>query len=176
MPPSSVELNPDPQAPSLLDPNLERADQIVLEIFQVMFGLEIQPFDLSHSGISLPESEQKIALVGFSGVIRGSCQLRISSLAAKCIASAMLGGVPLDEEDESIDDALGELCNMLAGGWKNSTPGLASQCFISPPTVISGQSYKVHQRKYPVNYARSYSFGLHQLHLNLHFEDAVPSA
>ena len=60
--------------------------------------------------------------------------------------------------DDSINDALGELCNMLAGGWKNEVPGLSSECALSPPTVISGRDYKVHLSKPSVKLSRIYQF------------------
>jgi chemotaxis protein CheX len=148
--------------------NLERADEVVAEIFAVMFGLEIHPVHIDALDGNLPESDEITAIVGFSGAMRGCCRIQVSSLAAKSIASAMLGGLPIEEDDDSIHDALGELCNMLAGGWKNSIPSLCSECALSPPTVISGNDYKVHIRKPVVQLARTYKFDVHVLHLVLH--------
>ena len=34
-----------------------------------------------------------------------------------------------------IDDAVGELCNMIAGGWKSRLGAPASVCHISVPAV-----------------------------------------
>ena len=80
----------------------------------------------------------------------------------------MLGGLSLEDDEDSMNDALGELCNMFAGGWKNSMPALCSECALSPPTVISGNDYKVHVRKPAVELSRSYKFGDHILHIALH--------
>lgn len=148
--------------------NLNRADEVVKEIFAVMFGFDITPMDASPSDPPSAESDERTAIVGFSGAMRGCCRICASTIAAKSIASAMLGGMPVDDDDDSIDDALGELCNMLAGGWKNSVPALSAECALSPPTVISGNDYRVHVRKPMAEFARAYRFGSHTLSLKLH--------
>jgi chemotaxis protein CheX len=167
--PSAV-LRPYSAEDFLSEGNLDRADDAVIEIFRMMFGFEISPVCLP-SPEKGPELDERTAVVGFSGPMRGSCHIRIGSPAARAIASAMLGGVPVEEGDESIDDALGELCNMLAGGWKNAIPALSSDCTLSPPTVISGHDYKVHIRQPSVRLSRTYRFDIHALHLTLHCEN-----
>ena len=100
--------------------------------------------------------------------MRGSCELRLGGGAACSIASAMLGGTPVEESDDSLDDAVGELCNMVAGGWKNRIPSLASTCALSPPTVISGCDYRIHMNSASVKLRRTYRFAGHQMQLTLH--------
>jgi chemotaxis protein CheX len=34
-----------------------------------------------------------------------------------------------------VEDAIGELCNMVAGGWKSKLEGEQAACLISPPTI-----------------------------------------
>jgi chemotaxis protein CheX len=155
--------------------NLILADETVVEIFKMMFGLDIAPAELPSSDLPPSELDERTALVGFSGAMRGSCQVRICAQAAKSIASAMLGGMPIEDDDDSIDDALGELCNMLAGGWKNRIPALSSECALSPPTVISGRDYKVHMHKPSLQLTRIYEFESHMLRLTLHREDIAPA-
>jgi chemotaxis protein CheX len=43
-------------------------------------------------------------------------------------------------------DALGEVCNMVAGNFKNKISGLGDGCMLSPPSVITGEDYVVHTR------------------------------
>lgn len=154
--------------------NLRCADATVVEIFSMMFGLEIKAADAPDCHAPASDSDQRTAVVGFSGVMRGSCQIRMSSLAVGTVASAMLGGVPVDD-DESLDDALGELCNMLAGGWKNGIPALNSEVSLSPPTVISGRDYKIRVHKPSERLSRDYRFGGHCLHLTLCRENSAPA-
>jgi chemotaxis protein CheX len=167
----AAELTSYPVEDFLSPENLDRADTVVTEIFKMMFDLDIHPIDVSADVCTTAELDERTAIVGFSGAMRGSCQIRISVMAARSIASAMLGGVPIDDDDDSINDALGELCNMLAGGWKNRVPSLASECALSPPTVIYGRDYKVHMSKPSAKLSRGYQFGMHALHLTLYREN-----
>ena len=41
-------------------------------------------------------------------------------------------------------DAFGEICNMIAGNFKNKISGLGNGCMLSVPAVISGGHYHVH--------------------------------
>jgi len=150
--------------------NLELADAAVTEIFKMMLGFDVV-VELPNPSLSSPEPDERTAIVGYSGCMRGSCQVCIDTPAAQSIASAMLGGAPIDDQDDSLNDAVGELCNMLAGGWKNSVPGLASECALSPPTVISGRDYKVHMTKPSVKLSRAYRFGDHKFYLTLSREE-----
>ena len=82
--------------------NLVLADETVVEIFKMMFGLDIAPVELPGADLPGSEADERTALVGFSGAMRGSCQVRICAQAAKSIASAMLGGMPVEDDDDSI--------------------------------------------------------------------------
>ena len=145
--------------------NLTFADEAVASVFGMMLGLTAE-------AVSCPEAQpggpfERAAIVGFSGSLRGSCELRLSGMAARAVTAAMLGGAPVEEGNESIDDAIGELCNMVAGGWKNRIEGLASTCSLSPPTVISGCNYKVHISSAATKLARTYRFNDQTLQLTL---------
>jgi chemotaxis protein CheX len=41
-------------------------------------------------------------------------------------------------------DAIGEICNMIAGNFKNKISGLGDGCMLSVPTVITGADYSLH--------------------------------
>jgi len=148
--------------------NLKCIDASVIEVFNMMFGFAIEAVESPEVPPGPCGLDEKTAVVGFAGTIRGSFQVRIGLLAAHSIASAMLGGAPV-EDDGSIDDALGELCNMIAGGWKNAIP-IFSDCTLSPPTVISGRDYKLHFHRPSMDLSRNYRFDGHTLNLTLHCE------
>ena len=152
--------------------NEVRADEAVAEVFSMMLGFEAKVIESVPPAPTTGDVFGRTAIVGFSGSMRGSCELRMDSLAARAVCSAMIGDTSI-EEDESIDDAVGELCNMLAGGWKNRVPTLSSNCALSPPTVISGRSYKVHMSSPSAKFSRAYQFDVHTLYLTLHREESV---
>jgi chemotaxis protein CheX len=148
----------------LSDRALHNADAAVVEIFGMMFGLviEVDPatdLDLPPVSSRSEALGARTAIIGLSGALRGICQIRMSSRAAAEVAAAMLSS-PVDIHDPAANDALGELCNMMTGGWKNSFPQLACDCVLSPPTVISGGDYTVHSRSHAAPLVRTYREGL----------------
>jgi chemotaxis protein CheX len=169
----SIELPSYPIEDFLAPENLELADATVIEVFNLMFGFDVAVADFPSSPPPCG-ADERTAIVGLSGSMRGSCQIRMSTCAAESIAAAMLGGPIADGDDDSINDALGELCNMLAGGWKNGVQGLASECSLSPPTVVTGCDYKVHMSKPAVKLSRTYRFDMHILHFLLCREEGPP--
>jgi chemotaxis protein CheX len=58
------------------------------------------------------------------------------------IAKSMLGDTA--QSMEEVGDALGEICNMIAGNFKNKLAGTDERCMLSVPTVVSGEEYSFH--------------------------------
>jgi chemotaxis protein CheX len=58
----------------------------------------------------------------------------------------MLGDAGKAQINEHLWDAVGEMCNMVAGNFKNKLPNLADNCLLSVPTVIVGKDYKLRPR------------------------------
>jgi chemotaxis protein CheX len=85
------------------------------------------------------------AMVGLAGQLCGVLSVRCGLKAAALMASKMLG-VDLDKVGADMPDALGEVCNMVAGNFKNKIAGLAEGCMLSPPTVITGNDYSLHSQ------------------------------
>lgn len=152
--------------------NLMLMDEAVAEVFSVMLGIEIAAIPGPNViPLAPPHHQDQTAIIGFAGVVSGICEISLSLPASVAIASAMLDGAPVREDSESICDAVGELCNMLAGGWKNRLPELASHCSLSVPIVIAGNSYEVHRSVKLLENRRSYLFGpQHVLQLTLLYD------
>jgi chemotaxis protein CheX len=85
------------------------------------------------------------AMVGLAGQACGILSLRCSAKAAGRMASRMLGVDP-NRAGPEMWDAVGEICNMVAGNFKNKISGLGDGCLLSVPTVITGGNYSVHSR------------------------------
>jgi len=146
------------------------ADDAVADVFTVVLGLDIQP-ELPEAKSKGPQSTERTAIVGFSGSMRGSCELRVSLPAAREIVSAMMGGSAVEQDEDMVDDAIGELCNMIAGGWKGRFPDAAFDCRLSPPTVISGSDYRIRLTRPSAQSSHSYRFGTNVIYLTLHCEE-----
>jgi chemotaxis protein CheX len=57
-----------------------------------------------------------------------------------------------------VKDAMGEVCNMLAGAWKGRIPELAANCGLSVPAVITGSDYKLRVQALEFQLKHSYRF------------------
>jgi len=115
-------------------PLLELASR---EVFELMLG----------SQLTLPATEEEAPLditsmVGLAGQLCGLLSLRCHGKSAALMASKMLGIEP-DKVGPDISDALGEVCNMIAGNFKNKISGMGEGCMLSVPTVITGTDYSL---------------------------------
>jgi chemotaxis protein CheX len=121
------------------DPNwkpvLETAS---VEVFELMAGL--RPEVRTANGTQ-PLGGQT-AIVGLAGALCGMTTVRCSKATAAKLASLMLGE-DAASSPSTARDALGELCNMVAGNFKAKFSNLEDQCMLSVPTVISGEDYSM---------------------------------
>jgi chemotaxis protein CheX len=114
-------------------------DSSVEEVFHMMLGAECYHVD----EMPVEESETITAVVGFGGLLSGACVFRSGSTTALEIAGR-LTGMEFAEIDDTVKDAIGEVCNMLAGAWKGRVPDLSANCGLSIPAVITGSNYQIH--------------------------------
>ena len=108
------------------------------EVFELMLGCEL----------TVPETPAETnfdvtSMVGLAGKLCGVMSIRCDSKSAVLMASKMLG-CEVDKVGAEMSDALGEVCNMVAGNFKNKISGLGDGCMLSPPTVITGSDYSMH--------------------------------
>jgi chemotaxis protein CheX len=108
------------------------------EVFELMLNCQ-----LSTSTCAREPSRDVTAMVGLAGQLCGVLSVCCDEKAAALMTSRMLS-VPLDKVGPEVADALGEICNMVAGNFKNKIAGLADGCMLSPPTVITGSNYDLH--------------------------------
>lgn len=113
-------------------------DHAAREVFRLMLNEE-----LSTGNGHPPEPLDITAMIGLAGALSGVVSVRCSTSTAMLIAARMLGPDEPPTEAETWD-AIGEICNMVAGNFKNNIPEIANTCMISVPTVISGADYCVH--------------------------------
>lgn len=81
-------------------------------------------------------------MVGFAGTYSGVISIHCPVSLALKITSSMLG-MECDEENEDLNDAIGEIANMLGGSVKQVLSKGGLDVKLSIPTVISGEDYTV---------------------------------
>jgi CheY-specific phosphatase CheX len=117
--------------------NLQAAAQ---EVFSMMVGTD---FTL-HPDTHTPVAVEVTGMVGIAGALSATFSLACSINSASKIASQMLG-VAVEEAEAQKSDAIGEICNMVAGQFKAKI-GLEAECMLSVPTIVTGKHYELHSR------------------------------
>lgn len=108
----------------------------------------------------------RTAIIGLSGSVRGAVALTFPAKTAHNVVKqfAQTDG-PIGDDD--INDALGEIANMIAGSAKAKLEG--QQISISLPTVVRGQKYTLVHPKDSVTLAVPFDCDLGSFTLNVTF-------
>lgn len=111
-------------------PVLESATR---EVFDVMLKSSLEPLAGAAGNAEL------IAMVGLSGRMAGVVSVHCTSAGAREIAAKMLQSPPPPEQEEDVArDAVGEICNMVAGNFKTRLGAAGDDCKLSVPTIVAG--------------------------------------
>jgi chemotaxis protein CheX len=110
----------------------------IKEVFEIMLGCRVTPSAETEHG---PHGEFT-AMVGLAGALCGILTVCCNAKTAGLIAKGMLGGTTISEDE--VVDALGEICNMITGNFKNKLAGTDERCMLSVPSVVSGGAYRFH--------------------------------
>jgi chemotaxis protein CheX len=108
----------------------------------------------------------RTAIIGLSGSVRGAVALTFPAKTAHNVVKQFVqADGPIDDDD--INDALGEVANMIAGSAKAKLDGQAVS--ISLPTVVRGQKYSLVHPKDSVTLAVPFECDLGSFSLNVTF-------
>jgi chemotaxis protein CheX len=129
----------------------------VREVFKTMVDANVAPVYEPSKVLAL----EWTSMVGFAGDMQGVLMFSCDETSAVRIACKMLD-LP-QAPNEQAADALGEVCNMIAGNFKHKINSLNGRCALSPPTVVTGTDYRVHRLE---------SKALQSLHVTFTFEGA----
>jgi len=142
------------QIPEKIDPSKPRSEwwetlrNSTSEVFSTMVGIALVVPEQKEDFIVVPEANDSslvahvTGMIGIAGAMRAIFSLRCNENTATKIAAQMLG-IPITEAAGQTADAIGEICNMIAGDFKHRI-GFGDSCTLSVPTVVSGGRYKVY--------------------------------
>lgn len=82
-------------------------------------------------------------IIGMTNGITGSCVVSFPELLAKRIVARLLGDDPATISPGMVEDGIGEVANMVAGGAKRKFVDTAYRFDISTPTVVHGEPVKL---------------------------------
>ncbi len=110
------------------------------EVFSAMVFIDIQPCAAEVSK-EYEVASDLTSLIGLAGDMRGLLGIHCSENAAKSITGGMLG-MDVEEMDDDVKDAIGEIANMVAGGIKDHLIGDNVKVQLAIPTTTIGKSLR----------------------------------
>jgi chemotaxis protein CheX len=117
----------------------EKIIESAIEIFSTMVMLEISVNGDPMSKLP-PLTESISGVIGLAGTHKGVLAIHIPDKVAMAITASFLG-VVIDEINEDVEDAVGELANMLGGNVKSILSENGRDIDLSLPSTIRGQQY-----------------------------------
>lgn len=130
-------------APSLIDKVHDLLKNGVSEVFRTMLALEPKPAELPHDWHAAGET-LVAGSVGFIGDVNGIVYVHVTAAFARTLASRMLGLSEAElEGDEMVNDAIGELSNMVVGSVKSHLCDSGAPCVLTIPSIVRGQNFRI---------------------------------
>jgi chemotaxis protein CheX len=134
----------------LIRENINRA---IGDVFKTMLSRPIElrateGRDWQESWPPLPPPPQEsvphiVGTVGFLGDINGLIYLYLDVAFANLCTSLLLGteGRPGGVAEDSVNDAIGELTNMIVGVFKNGLCDAGYSCKLTIPSILRGRNF-----------------------------------
>lgn len=82
------------------------------------------------------------SMIGLGGTIRGMLAVHCPAVVARSITGLLLG-MEVDELNEDVKDAIGEIVNMVAGNLKVSYADADVELELAIPTSVIGESFRI---------------------------------
>lgn len=111
------------------------------DVFSTMLMVELES-EAAVINQRMPLQSNLSAMIGLGGGIRGVLAVHCPAAVAKAITSTFLG-MEVDELNEDVKDAIGEIANMVAGNLKVSFAGAGVDIELAIPTSVVGESFSV---------------------------------
>ena len=123
----------------------ERTIESAKEIFSSMLMMEIVEVESDESG-ALPLVDSISGVIGLAGTHKGVLAIHLPHVVAIAVTSSFLG-MDVEEMNNDVEDAVGELANMLGGNVKSILSEKGRDINLSLPTTISGRQYDYQSNK-----------------------------
>jgi chemotaxis protein CheX len=117
----------------------ERIIETAKEIFSTMVMMDISAKEDSSSGTH-PLIDSISGIIGLAGTYKGVLAIHLPHRVAIAITSSFLG-MEVATMNADVEDAVGELANMLGGNVKSILSEKGRDINLSLPTTITGRHY-----------------------------------
>lgn len=139
----------DQEIEALASNAVSRVFGTMLDASVVLKGRKAIEPETREAGVSLPGNESGSMItgtVGFIGKMTGIIYIYMGMPLAMKATSRLLGLGPEDieaEECEAVNDAVGELTNMIVGSFKNELSDKGYECRMTIPSILRGSKYSI---------------------------------
>lgn len=137
---------------------------VVTDVFSTMVGQSLAPLGPTDGGP--PGRAEVVGTVAFAGSWTGYVAMVTSRAAATAITAALLGADAEDLEAE-VRDALGEVVNVVAGGFRTRMSKPGDAWTVSIPMVATGDGLTMAPPRDSGQVVDRYQFGAHLLEVHL---------
>ncbi len=153
-----------------LDELQELTCQAVRHVFQTMLSIAVAP----HAPTPLPPDPdgEIVGSVGFIGQMTGAVYLYSTVSFARLLTSRMLGIPPAEvDSDDMINDAHGELSNMVVGQVKSKLGNRGIACTLTLPSIVRGPQLTVEKPARVTTRIIGFEHGGHHLLAEIFLKD-----
>jgi chemotaxis protein CheX len=138
----------------------------VTDVFKTMLGHDVGEGEVCGStrvpwpgrgGAHDQNSSMVVGTVGFIGGLNGLLYLYFDSAFATACTGMLLGMTQVEVAQsgtEGVNDAVGELTNMVAGSFKNNLCNAGHTCKLTIPSILRGRNFFVE----PTSSAHRYAY------------------
>jgi chemotaxis protein CheX len=149
---------------SLIRENITRA---VGDVFKTMMGRAIA-LDPAEAGPNeaAASAPQVIGTVGFIGDINGLVYLYLNEDFANQCTAQILGMSAFElktKGDEVVNDAIGELTNMVVGSFKNALCDAGYPCKLTIPSILRGRNFCIQSTRLAERRSYRFACGAHRV-------------
>lgn len=126
----------------MIDDLDELVGSAVTKLFGTMLGMQMRPVPVTDG---FDDGETHVAgVVGFIGKLNGVVYVYTTQTFAHRITSILLGLDPAEvTPGEMVNDAMGEVANMLVGQMKSRLTDRGIPCVLTIPSVVRGSHFSV---------------------------------
>ncbi len=140
----------------------------LIELFDLMLSMNLKACEVADA--MEYEGDRIVGSVNFAGDVLGALSIIAEKNFARIITGKMLDR-PLDQiqDEEEIKDAIGEVCNIVAGNLKGGFSDSGLVCEISLPSITAGKDFEIEV----LNMARYERFSFQFYEHNIYVEVCV---
>ena len=129
-----------PASPLVVDEVCDLLKGSVAEIFRTMLDIEAEEAPL----LDFRRTDEPLVAgsIGFIGDLNGVVYIYVKEPFARTLACRMMGVAVADlQGDEIVNDAIGELSNIIVGAVKSRLCDAGTPCVLTIPSIVRGRSF-----------------------------------